>query len=817
MRFAFLLIVIEAGCGRARAPARAPAEQEVRALLRSERFQDASTKLELSLNQAPSASESYWKLRILRAEILLAQRKATQAQTALDFQLPSGPRWNEDLARYRLCQGHAAVILHRYDEGRLLLDQAQALAQSAGAFELVAEIELRKGSLAVNRLSFHEAETDFRRVLDYAVRNQDHYLQMSAAGNMGYMFLNSFRYDEAILWFESALRHARAAGLTGSELRAMGNLGSCYYRLGDLDKALRYFQDAESRSTSATIQADRQIWLGNIGNILTDRHQYTAAVANYQRALEIARTLNDRSWIATCLSNLARTSIQTGEWDAAERYNQEARALKRELNDPNAEMYSTDRAARIAAGRREWARAARLFRSITSSHSKDPTLLLNARAGLADVLATAGRDKEAEAEFGSAMALVESERSKLLRKESRLIWFSSVIEFQQDYVEFLMTRGRTRGALEVAEGSRARVLADRLRLHRAPNAHTAAQFQKLAAVYRTTLLSYWLTPSKSYLWVITPAGISSFSLPSDSEIRSLVDQHHALIQSARDPLALDNPAGRKLYAMLIAPAREMIASAGKITIVPDGPLYSLNFETLPVFSGQPHYWIEDSTIVIAPSLALLSRQPRGSRASDSLLLIGNPVSPNELYPRLEFAGQEMAAIENGLPAFRKVVLQGSEAHPEAYVRSDPGRFSFIHFAAHAAANPQEPLDSAVILSRRGSGYKLFAKEIVNTPLQADLVTISACKSAGARTYAGEGLVGLAWAFLEAGARNVIAGLWDVDDRSTAAIMAQLYAELGRGAAPSTALRSAKLQMLRSSGAYRKPWYWGAFQVFTRNP
>ena len=50
-------------------------------------------------------------------------------------------------------------------------------------------------------------------------------------------------------------------------------------------------------------------------------------------------------------------------------------------------------------------------------------------------------------------------------------------------------------------------------------------------------------------------------------------------------------------------------------------------------------------------------------------------------------------------------------------------------------------------------------------LNAALVTISACRSAGARTYAGEGLVGLTWAFLEAGAQNVIAGLWDVSDRS----------------------------------------------------
>ena len=94
----------------------------------------------------------------------------------------------------------------------------------------------------------------------------------------------------------------------------------------------------------------------------------------------------------------------------------------------------------------------------------------------------------------------------------------------------------------------------------------------------------------------------------------------------------------------------------------------------------------------------------------------------------------------------------------------------MHFTAHAEANTESPLDSAVILSQDGSGYKLYARDILEQPLSADLVTISACRGAGERKYAGEGLVGFAWAFLRAGAQRVIAGLWDVDDRSTAALM-----------------------------------------------
>ncbi len=96
--------------------------------------------------------------------------------------------------------------------------------------------------------------------------------------------------------------------------------------------------------------------------------------------------------------------------------------------------------------------------------------------------------------------------------------------------------------------------------------------------------------------------------------------------------------------------------------------------------------------------------------------------------------------------------------------------------------------------------------------QADLVTLSACHSAGAHTYAGEGLVGLAWAFLQSGAGNVIAGLWNVSDYSSPRLMEQLYAGVAAGKPPAEALRAAKLALMQN-GRYAHPFYWGAFQLY----
>jgi CHAT domain-containing protein len=175
---------------------------------------------------------------------------------------------------------------------------------------------------------------------------------------------------------------------------------------------------------------------------------------------------------------------------------------------------------------------------------------------------------------------------------------------------------------------------------------------------------------------------------------------------------------------------------------------------------------------------------------------------------------EIANIKSHFDA--PTVLIGPRANPGAYGESHPELFRLIHFSAHATANRQSPLNSAVILSPQSDSFKLYAHDVMKFRLRAEIVTISACHGAGARSYSGEGLVGFMWAFLQAGASNVIAGLWDVNDRSTAELMSAFYAHVKGGKSPADALRLAKLAMLKTQSAYRRPYYWAPFQLFTRS-
>ncbi len=414
---------------------------------------------------------------------------------------------------------------------------------------------------------------------------------------------------------------------------------------------------------------------------------------------------------------------------------------------------------------------------------------------------------------------MEQSRSELNGPDNKITFLSRLMLFYQDYVDALMDRNLPVRALEVADSSRAHMLAEGLprKGKLEAGARGAEELKALARRSGSTWLSYWVAPRRSFLWVVTPEEIRTFVLPPEPEIAGAVERYRGFIEgSMRDPMQTESEAGRWLYAELVGKAQSLLPGGSHVIIVPDGPLHQLNFETLPVYGHKPRYWLEDALIAVAPSFGICIHQSaREAAAPQSTLIIGNPDSPGPEFPKLQYAGAEISKLHQRLTGMSTTIIAGAEAKPDAYAAAQPGRFSMIHIAAHGEANRRSPLDSALILSPGDRGFKLYARDVMRVPLRADLVTISACRSSGARTYAGEGLVGLARAFLQAGAGSVIAGLWDLPDQSTSEMMDRMYQQIAAGMVPEESLRQAKLSFLHAT--YSKPYYWGPFQYYTRRP
>jgi CHAT domain-containing protein len=103
-------------------------------------------------------------------------------------------------------------------------------------------------------------------------------------------------------------------------------------------------------------------------------------------------------------------------------------------------------------------------------------------------------------------------------------------------------------------------------------------------------------------------------------------------------------------------------------------------------------------------------------------------------------------------------------------------------------------------------------EIYNLRLPADVVVLSACQTGLGKEIKGEGLIGLTRGFMYAGAKSIVASLWQVDDLATAELMKVFYrGVLKEKLPPSAALRAAQLELMKKS-RWSSPYFWSAFTI-----
>jgi CHAT domain-containing protein len=295
-------------------------------------------------------------------------------------------------------------------------------------------------------------------------------------------------------------------------------------------------------------------------------------------------------------------------------------------------------------------------------------------------------------------------------------------------------------------------------------------------------------------------------------------------------------ARRELYQLLIAPVADLLPRepGALLTVLPHGPLFLVSFAALIDDHGK--YLLERYTIHYAPSSAVLqytSGKRQGSSAAPRYLLVGDPadlptVDGGKALPRLPGSQQEVDAVARSLRGRDVTVLTGAAAH-EGQVRGVIDGKTILHFATHGIVRDDDPFESFLALGRSGDAAstdgRLTAQEIYDLDLHADLVILSACRTATGKVT-GDGIIGLTRAFLYAGAPSVVATLWDVADEPGLFLLPTLYQSLNAGAGGARALRTAQLKLLAQLRAGRvqidgplghvtlpeDPLFWAGFVV-----
>ncbi len=715
-------------------------------------------------------------------------------------------------------EGVSLAHLHQMAAAKTKLAQAEVLCQSHNP-AACGEVFRARGILASESGLLKDARESFLQSLTNARTYHDRWLETSALTNLGFVSLAENHYDEALEWSRDAYQSAVNLGAENLAQVALGNLGWAYFELGDSERALPLFNQAERLAVKLGNIRNEVKWLTTTGYVYQNSGDWMRASQFYGQVLDLARPIHSQEDIINSLEDLAHLSIAMGDLDKASGYIAQLTPMVRATNNHLDSLDVTLAQGEIAAARHQDQQAEALFKTVDADPNSQTSMRLGSEHQLATLYEREGNTADADRMYRTALTTFESARQQIQKEDSKLPFLANATPIYTGYIGFLIKQGKVQEALNVADHGRARTLEQGLGLisYEKSFQPTPLNPTAIARKANSTLLFYWLGHSQSYLWVITPAKTELFPLPARSQIAAIVQRYRGALLGPNGTLQDSSADGTALYNMLVAPAAALIPTGSNVVVLSDGALSELNFETLVVPGPTPHYWIEDAIISSAPSLYMLSAAKPWHDGGRKLLLLGDAISPDPDYPELPQASVEMERIEKHFVAANTSVLSRQKATPDSYLGSALQQYSYIHFVAHGIASRTDPLDSAIILSPDSDAqdsFKLYARDIIQHPLHARLVTISSCYGGGMRSYAGEGLVGLSWAFLRAGAHNVIGALWEVSDDSTPQLMDTMYSRLAQGAPPAAALRQAKLALLHSEGSFRNPFYWAPFQLYT---
>ena len=620
--------------------------------------------------------------------------------------------------------------------------------------------------------------------------------------------------DESLKMLTSVLSEARREKEYEHQASALLTMGEILLKSGDLESAKSYFLEAAQLSERIELYRLEAESMIELANAYRSSGDLKSAEADIRLGLKASREQGDRYFLPRDLTAAAELRAAQGKFDEANRLFNEAENI---IGDFVAHQH-TDIGKTALAG------------AMSETYVQHFHVLQQQGN-------TSGAFELLERVRGSLTRSVVASSGNFDNSPVRAHLEANIARLQVALLRTDDADARSRFQDELLQNERTLAFEDNELL---PNPASLAPYVSLASLQKALrrdelLLDFVLSDPNAFCIAVTAGSARIVQLPAGSkEIQSLAGSYLRNLKAKRPDKAL----ATQLYAILL---KRPIAGfhESRVIIIPDGPLNFLPFEALQAEDGK--FLVSSALVSYAPSATALwsvrTRARRTSSADRTLLAIGDvdyadrhiaqgtnikaawiPASVlrdlAELSDRqlqnLPESREEVVSIAR-IAGPRATVLLGREATETAFKAQPLSRFRIIHLAVHAIADSRYPDRSALVLApdQPPEDGLLQVREISRLNLNADLVTLSACETGIGMSEGEAGVISLERAFLVGGAKAVIASLWNVEDRSTSALMEAFYGYLAKGEDKATALALAKRELLEKPST-SSPYFWAAF-------
>ncbi len=767
-------------------------------------------------------------------------------QQALDMRRRLGPEpYGEGAILNNMAVANG--YLGNYAEAVKMYGEALPFAEKSG--DPVAAASVRRNRAA--NLSYISTSDQARDELE-KVKARFHELGIpNEEGTAEYLIGNTYRvareYPEAMVHYRSALTLLDRAGNARFAAMTLQNIGLIAINEHRYDDAHRAFEQAGEKvgDKDARIRAAVKV---DLARVLVDRGDARAGVDGLLAARKDLQDVGYPAYDMALLTSLSKGELALGRLDDARGHILEALALTEKLR--SSILGPSLRAGYLEI---EQQRYRLLVEVLMGLHARQPTHGWDAEALGASETARARSLLETIAE-GRADTQLDVDPE--LRKAEQDI--DARVDLKRKEQQSLLGRPHGAGAADALEHDleKLRIEREAVEARMRPSSPAYASLTEptplsLDEIRRqtldpsTALVEFLLGEDRSFVWVVTPTGITSATLPARKVIETAA---LALHRTWSNPAATDDglAQARTLSTMVLGPVAKALSSR-RLLIVADGALQLIPFAALlDVQTGRA--LIDRHEVEAVPSASVLAmlrrRQPAHSTAGATVAVLADPVftlhdarirsvggtavasRSGDLERSLEDTGlrsleplpatrDEAASIASHAGADRTFTALGFEASRAVALGPEVAHARIVHLASHALTDARRPELSGIVLSlydEKGQPQDGFLamEDIYRLRLSADLVVLSACRTGLGKEVRGEGVLGLTRGFLLAGTARVVSSAWKVSDRATAALMDRFYASmLEQHLSPGAALREAQLS-LRKERRFSSPFAWAGF-------
>ena len=713
----------------------------------------------------------------------------------------------------------------------------------------------QEGNAYGNLGNAHRRLCDFKTAIDYHERHLKISKQLGdisgegrAFGNLGNAHRCLGDFKTAIDYHKRNLKIAKDLGHRSEEGVVYGNLGVDYQMLGDFRTAINYLNCRLKIAKEVGDRSGEGKAYCNLGCAHSRLEEFEIAIPYFAHYLKIVKELGEKSGEGSAYGNLGCTHCILGDFKTAIDYHKRQLKISKELGEREEE-------ANAYCGLGNAYCELRDLETAISYHESQLKISKELGDTLGEGIACSnlGGDFEYKGQVSQAIGYYQRSISLLNKVRDRLQlnddWKISLRDqYQTTYAalwRLFLADNKVTEALLSAEQGRAQGLKDLmafsygLQVNDPESGPENSTFQELSS--RIPLNTIFMAFGKGELvfWVCQQGkevqirrrqissqdevsaffaslvnimgqkiGARDFVECEDRSLKLVSDARLAAKSSIRDGrkshrIHLQKDALSTLYDIIIEPIQNLLVVGSELIFVPEGPLFLAPFAA---FKGpNSKHLCESFRIRLIPSLTslkMIGDCPVYHHCKSGVLLVGDPwVQEVAELDQLPFAKEEVEMIGEMLGC---TPLIGRQATKDAVLRR-LGSVALVHIAAHGS---METGEIALAPDDAKMDFILTMRDVLRVKMRARLVVLSCCHSAQGEIKA-EGVVGIARAFLGAGARSVLVSLWAIDDKATLEFMKNFYQLLVKGKSASEALNQA-MNCMRESEEFGVVKYWAPF-------